>query len=251
MSDAAAARRAGGRGGRARRALRAAAAGLPLAAGAAYPFAVHLGLRHLDVRALALGVGALLAVRGAWLLRRAEPAERRRLLVPLAAVAAPIAAALGSRDARALLLLPALVSGALALVFARSLVRGRPIIETIARLQAGPLPPDEVRYTRTLTRIWCGFFVANAAVAGALALAGPLALWTLYTGALAYLAIGLLLAGEQVYRAWRFRRYTGSLGDPLLRRIFPPRAERGAGSRLEGAGAHAGEGSSGGSRPAR
>jgi len=53
--------------------------------------------------------------------------------------------------------------------------------------------------------------------------AASLAAWTLYTGFLGYLVIGLLLAGEHVYRAWRFRRYDDGVADLLLRRIFPPR----------------------------
>jgi uncharacterized membrane protein len=41
-------------------------------------------------------------------------------------------------------------------------------------------------------------------VAAALAVAAPLAWWTLYTGFLSYLAMGALLVGEVALRLWRF-----------------------------------------------
>jgi uncharacterized membrane protein len=41
-------------------------------------------------------------------------------------------------------------------------------------------------------------------VAGLLAVAAPLAWWTLYTGLLSYLAMGALLVGEIGVRWWRF-----------------------------------------------
>ncbi len=45
-----------------------------------------------------------------------------------------------------------------------------------------------------------GALVLLAAVAAALALWAPLAWWTLYTGLIAYLLMGLLFAGEWLVR---------------------------------------------------
>ena len=35
----------------------------------------------------------------------------------------------------------------------------------VARLQEPQLPPAAIRYTRQVTRIWCGFFIFNGAIA--------------------------------------------------------------------------------------
>jgi uncharacterized membrane protein len=52
--------------------------------------------------------------------------------------------------------------------------------------------------------VWCAFFVANGAVAAALALSGRRELWAAYTGVVAYLLMGLLFAGEYLVRRRKF-----------------------------------------------
>jgi uncharacterized membrane protein len=47
--------------------------------------------------------------------------------------------------------------------------------------------------------------------------------WTVYTGLVAYVLMGLVFAVEYVYRAWRFCEYRNALTDVVLRRLFPPR----------------------------
>ena len=100
---------------------------------------------------------------------------------------------------------------------------GPPMVEIFARLQTGILSEEEVRYCRTVTAVWCGFFAANGLAALGFALAGSLAAWTAYNGFVAYGLMGLLFAGEVTVRSYRFRRYEGGLADPLFRRLFPPR----------------------------
>jgi uncharacterized membrane protein len=195
---------------------------LEAALAVAYPGLIYLGVRFLGARPLAVCVAALLLLRAPALLRRLEPPERRRLLLPFAGVALIVALATLSNDPRVFLFVPSLINGALLLAFARSLWAPRSMIEVLARLQVGELPLEEVAYCRTLTWIWCGFFAGNGLVAGWLALAAPLEVWALYTGLLAYLAMALLFFGEIVYRSWRFRRYAGAFSDPVMRRVFPP-----------------------------
>ena len=57
-----------------------------------------------------------------------------------------------------------------------------------------------MRYTRQVTWVWVGYFIVNAGIASALALWAPLSWWTLYTGLIAYLLMGLLFAGEWLIR---------------------------------------------------
>ncbi|WP_339927102.1 hypothetical protein [uncultured Cobetia sp.] len=95
---------------------------------------------------------------------------------------------------------PVLVNLAMLSVFATSLWRGMPVIERLARLQEPDLSAAGVRYTRQVTRVWCGFFIFNASIAGWTALHADLATWTLYNGLISYVLMGLLFGGEWLVR---------------------------------------------------
>ena len=189
----------------------------------AYPLAVWGALALSGPRAAAALVLAVVGLRAALLWRRADAAARRRLLVPLVAAGAPALLAAWLDDPLLLLFVPAFVSLGLLVAFARTLWRGPPLIETVARLQVGELSAAEVRYCRSVTLVWCVFFAANATIGAALARFGSLSAWALWTGALAYVAIAVLFASELVIRSWRFRHYGNGPGDALMRRILPPR----------------------------
>ena len=172
-----------------------------LLAGLAYPFVVYLGLEHLSPRLFAMLLGAL------WLARLLG-AKQTPLSRTVAAVALLFCLLLGVVDDSALLpWYPVLISLALLGLFAGSLCSGMPIIERLARLSEPELPPAAVRYTRQVTWVWVGFFVLNAGIASGLALWAPLSWWTLYTGLIAYLLMGLLFAGEWLVRQ-RVRKRT-------------------------------------------
>lgn len=169
--------------------------------GLAYPFVVYLGMERLSPRLFALLLGALWLARA--LSTRQSPLSRT---LNIAALSFCLVLALA--DSSALLLgYPVLINLALLGLFAGSLCSGMPIIERLARLQEPDLPPAAVRYTRKVTWVWVGFFSVNAAIATGLALWAPLAWWTLYTGLIAYLLMGLLFAGEWLVRQ-RVRKAT-------------------------------------------
>jgi uncharacterized membrane protein len=189
----------------------------------AYPLAVWAALAFAGPRAAGALVLAALAARASTLWSRAEPAARRRVLVPAAAAGLPALVALASGEPRLLLFVPALVNAGLLFGFARTLRRGPPLVETIARWQVGELSPAEVRYCRTVTWVWCAFFAANALVSAGVALRGSLAQWGLWNGALSYAAVALLFVAELTVRSFRFRHYGNGPGDALMRRLFPPR----------------------------
>ncbi|MGH0030711.1 MAG: hypothetical protein ACQGVC_13030 [Myxococcota bacterium] len=188
----------------------------------AYPLWVFAGLQWLAPRQVALGVLAVFALRALTRGRLPTAADLRALLPSAALVGGVLLATLASNDARFLLLVPALMNAALLLSFGRTLVgEGPPLVETFARLQGHDLSADEVAYCRSVTRVWCVFFAANAVVSLGLALHGDPAPWALYTGGVAYALVGLLFAVEFVVRAKRFGRYEGTLVEPLFRRLFP------------------------------
>jgi uncharacterized membrane protein len=188
----------------------------------AYPLLVYAGLRVLSPRELALGLMAVFLLRAVTRWRRPAAADLRELRVPGLILGSVLAATLWWDEARFLLLVPVLVNLALLVVFGRTLAgEGPSMVETFARLQAHDLSRDEVVYCRSVTRVWCVFFLANAGVSLWLALHGDAKLWALYTGIVAYLLVGLLFAVEFVVRAKRFGRYEGTLVEPLFRRLFP------------------------------
>ena len=137
--------------------------------GLLYPFAVYYGMEHLSPRLFA----ALLGLAG-------EPALLRWY--------------------------PVLLNLMLLVLFGLSLKFGPPLVERLARLQEPELPEHAVRYTRQVTAVWAGFFLANGLVVTALTLWAPLSWWTLYTGLIAYALMGLLFAAEWLIRQ-RVRRH--------------------------------------------
>lgn len=165
-----------------------------LAAGLAYPFAVHLGRSELSPRLFAVLLGGLWLLRS--LLGGQNPGGR---LTAAAALAFCLLLGLAN-EASLLLWYPVLISLALLGLFGASLVVGPPVIERLARLREPDLPAYAVRYTRRVTAVWVGFFAVNALVATLLALYAPLAWWTLYTGVIAYALMGTLFAGEWLLR---------------------------------------------------
>jgi uncharacterized membrane protein len=102
-------------------------------------------------------------------------------------------------------LYPVLVNGALLVAFAWSLSSPQSMVERMARLSEPDLPPEGVAYTRTVTKVWCGFFVVNGSIALATALWATPAVWSLYNGVIAYGLMGLLFGGEYLVRL-RFKR---------------------------------------------
>lgn len=102
-------------------------------------------------------------------------------------------------------LYPVLVNAALLAAFAYSLASPPSMVERLARLREPDLPPAAIGYTRRVTQVWCGFFVVNGAIALGTALWASPAVWSLYTGVIAYLLMGLLFGAEFLLRM-RFKR---------------------------------------------
>lgn len=83
-------------------------------------------------------------------------------------------------------------------------LRTVPVVELLARLQLKlrqqRITPAIKAYTRTVTKIWCGFFIINGGIALYTVLKADLALWTLYNGLISYLAMGTLFGSEYLIR---------------------------------------------------
>lgn len=169
----------------------------------AYPFAMYFGIQQLSTRTLGYGLLAVAALRLAVAiyaaLFRARPLQISALLPAIALLlVAALAIVHGSKST--LYLYPILVNFSMLIIFALSLRWPPTIIERIARLQEPTLDDFGVRYTRRVTQIWCGFFLANGAISGWTAMLGNEKIWALYNGLISYLLMGLLLGGEWLVR---------------------------------------------------
>jgi uncharacterized membrane protein len=98
------------------------------------------------------------------------------------------------------LLYPVVVNMVLLFGFVWSLVFPPSAIERIARVTEPDLPDYAVRYTRRVTWVWCVLFLLNGIAALYTALFASLKTWTLYNGGLAYVLMGIILAGEYMIR---------------------------------------------------
>jgi uncharacterized membrane protein len=164
-----------------------------------YPLAIWFGQGLVEPRWLA----ALLLL--AALLRLPSLAISR---VARWAAAGALALAMCAVWANALLplkLYPVLVNAALLAAFGYSLATPVSMVERFARMREPALPAAAVRYTRRVTQAWCAFFIVNGAIAFGTAMWASDAVWSLYTGVIAYLLMGLLFAGEYLVRM-RFKR---------------------------------------------
>lgn len=173
-----------------------------------YPFIVLLLLNRLGPYPMLLLVGALAMLRLVLPAARLLPADL--VLAPL--VVAAVVGMVAIWDAElALRLYPVLMNLMLLHVFARSLRTGPSMIERFARLHEPDLDARSVRYTRAVTMVWVGFFALNGIVALCLALFGSWLAWASYTGGIAYLLAGLLLAGEYLVRGRIRRRHDSAI----------------------------------------
>ena len=164
-----------------------------------YPLAIWFGDGRIEPRWLAL----LLLLAAAARLPAMKVSRAARWTAGAALLLA--AAAVWANALLPLKLYPVLVNAALLAAFAWSLASPPSMVERMARLTEPDLPPEAIAYTRTVTQVWCGFFVVNGSIALGTALWATQAVWSLYNGVIAYVLMGLLFAGEYLVRI-RFKR---------------------------------------------
>ena len=168
-----------------------------------YPFAVWWALGHWSPRWVALLALGFAAAR--WAIAREAFAAAVESRWPLLCVVSLCAATVLLDWQPLLLSIPVVVSSFAAWVFGRSL-SGVPLVERFARAEHPAEIVDELAgYCRSVTQVWCGFLLMNAAVSLALALFGSLATWALYTGFVSYLLMGALFVIEWCVRQPRVR----------------------------------------------
>jgi uncharacterized membrane protein len=162
-----------------------------------FPFLALFLARPLGPMVVVLALVAVLVLRAVTGLGKGQP----QALTWAALAAAGLLGAGSLIDADlAMRTYPVLMSVAMLIAFALSLARPPSMIERFARVLEPDLPEAGVRYTRTVTWVWCGFFTLNAGAALWTALAASLETWALYNGLISYGLMGLLLGGEFLAR---------------------------------------------------
>lgn len=85
--------------------------------------------------------------------------------------------------------------------FGRTLAPGtEPMVTRLSRQVHGVLPPDMERFTRNVTIAWCVFFTAQLIVSALLFAFAPLDIWSVFVNLLNIPLLGLMFAGQFVYR---------------------------------------------------
>lgn len=162
-----------------------------------YPLLVYVGIQHLGPRILA---AVLLIAASARLIAvkiARQPMGNSSWLLLAAAATTGITLATGS--VIGLKFYPVLVSAVMLALFGYSLWQPPSMVERFARLQQADLPAQAIPYTRAVTWVWCGFFIANGAIASATVFMSD-QIWALYNGLISYVLMGLLMAGEYLVR---------------------------------------------------
>ncbi len=171
---------------------------------AAYPFAVWGAISFAGDRVA--GIIALGGIAAAYFLRPRTPRARIGLngsVFLLLAVLALISVLLNDRSF--LLASPVLISAGMLGIFGTSLRRGQQsVVERFARSIEGDLSREKVTHCRTVTKVWCFFFVVNGSICLWLATFSTLKSWGVYTGGISYAIMAALFGGEYAIRRIRF-----------------------------------------------
>lgn len=180
------------------------------AAALIYPFAVYLSVGHVAPYWLAIALCTLSLVRAAL--------TREKLWLWVALITAVLmgASLYTGHSWQMLKLYPVVVNLSFFSVFMASVFYPPTVIERIARLTEPALSAAGIQYTRTVTLVWCAFFVVNGAVALATALWVSDAVWTLYNGFIAYVAMAVLFAGEWLIRPHMKARFEAAAARQAL-----------------------------------
>lgn len=160
-----------------------------------YPFLVYWGLNHLSLKIIGwifLGVIVLRTLIFKQQLKQWIPIL---LFISLTTILLNI-----FNDPVYLKLNPVIISTSIFAAFTFTLFRPPSMIETFARLQDKNLPDKAIPYCRNVTKIWCIFLLINSLIALYTALLTDMETWALYNGLISYILMGLLFAGEFIYR---------------------------------------------------
>ncbi len=94
---------------------------------------------------------------------------------------------------------PVVVNLSFLFIFSYSLFRPPSAVQIIASMRE-TLDDAGIIYTKSVTKIWCVFFTFNAVIACWTIFHINPKVWLIYNGFISYLLMGLLMAGEFLFR---------------------------------------------------
>ncbi|MGV6989165.1 hypothetical protein ACWA5Z_09810 [Testudinibacter sp. P80/BLE/0925] len=162
-----------------------------------YPFLLYFAREQIDFRYL------LLLMLGLWLARSWWQKNKAQQIISYV-ISIFLACSWLIGNENLMYWYPVLINGTMLFVFAMSLFSAQSMVERFARLQYPDLPSEGVRYTRTVTKIWLGFFVFNCTVTIALIYINK-HYWAIYTGLISYFFMGCLFFIEWCYRKFKLK----------------------------------------------
>lgn len=165
-----------------------------------YPFLIYLGLQEFQPRVLACLL--LIAVTLRFIVSKYGKKKESEMGMWLYGIAAAIIVAIFTlvTDLKfGFYLYPPLVNLTFFIFFTISLIHPPTVIEKIARRQHPEMPARAIAYTRKVTQAWCLFFLVNGGIS-LMSISYSEEWWVLYNGFIAYILIGLMLAGEYLIR---------------------------------------------------
>ncbi|WP_051362208.1 hypothetical protein [Solimonas soli] len=190
---------------------------MPAALFVAYLLFVHLGVVLASTPLQWLALQALFATV------LLAPLRAGRVAAWLAWAAFALATGAVARIGGGLYMLylpPLALSGLACVAFVRSLRAGHtPLVTQVATAVHGALAPPLAAHTRHVTQLWAAALALIFAITLLLTLSGRHQAWSLFSNAGTYLIMGLLFAGEFVYRRWRFPDHDRDGFVAYLRRI--------------------------------
>jgi len=174
-----------------------------------YPCLMFLGLVVFKVQPRVLSLCMALAVALGFLSltgdkkKAGKPPIAKYALAGAAAILVVIT--LVANSALCLKLYPVFVNTSLLATFGFTLLRPPSMILRFASLQDRHLAehegyPSIVKYCRTVTIVWCCFFVFNLGMAAYTTFFLSDLAWSLYNGLISYILLGILFLGEMVVR---------------------------------------------------
>lgn len=159
-----------------------------------YPFIVYWGIQHDAYGWLLSLLAGLFVLR--WI--AASSTQERYILGLALIIVGGVMWWLGEKNG--LKLYPVIINLSLLFLFASSLLTDLSFVERLARIREPYLSTEAVIYTRKVTQLWCVFFALNASIALITVFLADDALWLWYNGVVAYILIGILMAGEWLVR---------------------------------------------------
>lgn len=165
-----------------------------------YPLIVYFGLKYSEPAVVA-GIFAGILVLRHFLVKSSKATIPHLQIMTVSGIGLLVFATFAN-SAIALKFYPVVINACFLAVFAYSLYKAPTVIEIIAS-KFETLDDKGRRYTRQVTKVWCGFFIINGSIACATVFHPDPTVWLTYNGLISYVLMGTLMGVELIIRKWQ------------------------------------------------